>query len=57
VGRPRLQSSLDAWLRDGSGIGDFNGDGIDDLAIGVPEENIETVPANDAGIVQILYGT
>lgn len=27
------------------------------FAIGAPEENIETVPANDAGVVQILYGT
>jgi FG-GAP repeat len=31
--------------------GDFNGDGIDDLAIGVPGEN------NDAGAVNVIYGS
>jgi len=35
--------------------GDFNGDGADDLAIGVPEEDIGAVA--DAGAVNILYGT
>jgi len=33
--------------------GDFNGDGFDDLAIGVPKEN----PVFESGIVQILYGS
>lgn len=35
--------------------GDFNGDGIDDLAIPVPNEDVGTVI--DAGAVQIIYGT
>jgi hypothetical protein len=35
--------------------GDFNGDGIDDLAIGLPHEDIGAVA--DAGAVSILYGT
>lgn len=35
-------------------VGDFNGDGRDDLAIGVPNENIGGIP--DAGAVNVLYG-
>lgn len=35
--------------------GDFNGDGIDDLAIGVPGEAIRDI--DNAGMVHILYGT
>lgn len=35
--------------------GDFDGDGRDDLAIGVPEEDIEAVV--DAGAVQVMYGS
>lgn len=34
--------------------GDFNGDGVDDLAIGVPGEDIGNV--KNAGMVHILYG-
>ena len=37
------------------GSGDFNGDGYDDLAIGVPGEDIGT--ASDAGAVNVLYGS
>jgi hypothetical protein len=38
---------------------DFNGDGYADLAVGIPHEDIEYVPtpAEDAGAVQVLYGT
>jgi hypothetical protein len=41
----------------GSGVarGDFNGDGIGDLAIGVPDENVNG--ATDAGAVNVLYGS
>ncbi|OQY98522.1 MAG: hypothetical protein B6D35_11850 [Candidatus Brocadia sp. UTAMX2] len=41
------------------GTGDFNGDGCDDLAIGVPFENITvgTTTVNNAGAVQVLYGS
>ena len=35
--------------------GDFNGDGRDDLAIGVPGEDEGAII--DAGIVQVIYGT
>jgi hypothetical protein len=35
--------------------GDFNGDGIADLAIGVPNEDVGTI--GDAGAVNVLYGT
>ena len=35
--------------------GDFDGDGYDDLAIGVPDEDIGAVV--DAGGVQVMYGT
>jgi hypothetical protein len=35
--------------------GDFDGDGFDDLAIGVPYEDVGTVA--DAGAVNILYGS
>ncbi|MEN8179857.1 MAG: FG-GAP repeat protein, partial [Pseudomonadota bacterium] len=35
--------------------GDFNGDGYDDLAIGIPDEDIDTVV--DSGGVQVMYGT
>ncbi|MEP9411076.1 MAG: FG-GAP repeat protein [Candidatus Brocadia sp.] len=39
--------------------GDFNGDGYDDLAIGVPDEDVTigTTTAINAGTVQVLYGS
>ncbi len=37
--------------------GDFNGDGHHDLAIGVPNEDIESIPAGNAGAVYVLYGS
>ncbi|MCI0684016.1 MAG: Ig-like domain-containing protein [Gemmataceae bacterium] len=36
-------------------VGDFDGDGKDDLAIGVPDEDVGVVL--DAGTVNVLYGT
>jgi hypothetical protein len=41
----------------GSGVarGDFNGDTIGDLAIGVPDENVNG--ATDAGAVNVIYGS
>ena len=35
--------------------GDFNGDGLADLAIGVPYEDLDGIDA--AGIVQVFYGS
>lgn len=37
--------------------GDFNHDGKDDLAIGVPDENFESAGADSAGLVQVLKGS
>jgi hypothetical protein len=34
--------------------GDFNGDGKDDLSIGVPGESVGTIPR--AGGVEVIYG-
>src|SRR5687768_11044672 len=34
--------------------GDFNGDGVDDLAIGMPDEDVGTVQG--AGLVKVIYG-
>lgn len=33
---------------------DFNGDGLDDLAVGIPGKNIQGV--RSAGAVRVLYG-
>ena len=43
--------SASAWAQVG---GDFNGDGFDDLAIGVPMEDFDGMA--DAGAVHVLYG-
>ncbi|NUP13480.1 MAG: hypothetical protein HOW73_46170 [Polyangiaceae bacterium] len=37
--------------------GDFNGDGIDDMAIGAPGEDLEQGGGDDDGIVNVLYGS
>jgi hypothetical protein len=39
--------------------GDFDGDGFDDLAVGVPRENTanEADPGHDSGAVNVLYGS
>jgi hypothetical protein len=36
-------------------LADFNGDGIDDLVVGVPGENLGATA--DAGVVDVLYGS
>jgi hypothetical protein len=38
-------------------VGNFNGDAYDDLAIGVPLEDFESVPATNAGSVIVIYGS
>lgn len=35
-------------------VGDFNGDGFDDLAVGVPFEEVKAI--NDCGYVNVIYG-
>ena len=40
---------------DGSVRGDFNGDGVGDLAIGAPGEDVGAV--SDAGVAHVLYGS
>ncbi len=35
-------------------VGDFDADGIDDLVVGVPEENLG--PVVDGGLIHLLYG-
>ena len=42
-------------LMSSSMFGDFNGDGFDDLAIGVPREDIGSII--DAGAVNVIYGS
>ncbi|HEY7083060.1 MAG TPA: integrin alpha, partial [Nitrososphaeraceae archaeon] len=37
--------------------GDFNGDGNDDLAIGVPGEDLGSIFNADAGGVEVIYGS
>jgi hypothetical protein len=50
-----------AEMNDGFGqvmaVGDFNGDGYDDLAVGVPMEDVQVVSNYlDAGAVNVIYG-
>ena len=37
--------------------GDFNGDGYDDLAVGVPEEDLSGCGGTDAGSIILVYGS
>jgi hypothetical protein len=36
---------------------DFDADGYEDLAIGVPREDLETQPTGNQGVVQVIYGS
>jgi hypothetical protein len=59
------QNSPGVWstaeTNDGFGsalaVGDFNTDGLADLAIGVSHESVGTPPRANAGAVNVLYGT
>jgi len=37
-------------------VGDFNGDGKDDLAVGIPFEDLGSNARDDAGAVQVFFG-
>ncbi len=57
---PDIQDDAEAADRFGSALaaGDFNGDGRDDLAIGVPlEDQSLTIFTADAGAVNVIYGS
>ncbi len=54
---PGVQDAAEAYDHFGSvlGVGDFNGDGRADLAVGVPDEDVGA--AVNAGAVNVLYGS
>jgi len=47
------------WFGSALAAGDFDGDGYDDLAVGVPGEDVDTTEGtvSDAGAVNVLYGS
>jgi len=56
-GSPGIKGAVETGDRFGKSlaIGDFDGDGFDDLAVGIPLENIE--PVSNAGAVSVIYGS
>jgi len=54
---PGLHGSAesDDWFGEALAAADFDGDGYDDLAIGVPREDLLSI--SNAGAVQVLYGS
>jgi hypothetical protein len=50
-----LQSPCEPLGGGGAAKGDFNGDGVGDLAVGVPFEDNGTI--QDAGAVNVIYGS
>jgi hypothetical protein len=58
TGSPDLEETSEDGDHFGAALawGDFNGDGCDDLAIGVPDESIAGHPELTAGGVNVLYG-
>jgi hypothetical protein len=45
------------WFGRALAVGDFDDDGLDDLAIGAPGEDSEAAGKDDIGVVHVLYGT
>lgn len=41
----------------GYSLGDYNGDGYDELAIGVPREDVNHNTIDFAGAIHVIYGT
>jgi hypothetical protein len=56
---PGVNDAAEPGDRFGSSVatGDVNGDGFDDLIVGVPFEDIGAAPKTDAGAVQVLFGS
>lgn len=54
-----ISDAAEGGDRFGSSVatGDVNGDGFDDLAIGVPGEDVGAAPKANAGAVQVLFGS
>jgi len=54
-----IEGAVEALDRFGSSVttGDFDNDGADDLAIGVPNEHIDVDGISDAGAVNVIYGS
>ncbi|MDY6833786.1 MAG: FG-GAP repeat protein [Chloroflexota bacterium] len=54
---PGITGAAEDWDEFGDALtwGDFNGDGLNDLAIGVPHEDIGAIQS--AGAVNVLYGS
>ena len=58
IGAHKIKSSAETGDRFGNAlvVGDFDGDGVDDLAIGVDGEDIDSKGIVDSGAVAVLYG-
>ena len=56
---PNVDDTVESGENFGNSLaaGDFNNDGLDDLAIGVPGENVGTTSIRQAGAVHILHGS
>ncbi len=52
-GIPGVNDFFD-FLGESLAVGDFDGDGIDDLAVGIPGKTVQDI--NDAGTVLVLFG-
>jgi len=58
-GSPGMDGAVETgdYFGEALASGDFDGDGYDDLAIGVPLEDIGSGPIENAGLVHVMYGS